>query len=157
MISFSAVRPDAIPALAERLALEDLTEISRRGWASPVDAIQHSVSTSAEAFMASWNGEVQAVFGVVPLPGERLEGEPAIGVPWLLSAAPPPCLQMEFMGRAEDVVARWRRTFPVLVSSVDAERTRARRWLVSLGFTAQTTQHYNGFPFTSVWTPAAYV
>jgi hypothetical protein len=154
LITFSAVRPESIPGLAERLAAEDLREISRRGWASPADAIRDAVDTSHEAFMASWDGEVQAVFGVTPLPGKREEGEPAIGVPWLLSAAPPPCLQMEFMGRAEDVVARWRRTFPVLVSSVDAERTRAGRWLVSLGFTSHTTQHYNGFPFTSVWTPA---
>lgn len=147
MIEFSAVRPELIPGAAARLAREDLVELSRRGWTAPEDAIRGAVETSIEAFMASWHGEVQAVFGIAEYRGEKPEGMPRIGVSWLLCATPPPAIQMEFMRRAEEVVARWRRTFPVLVGSVDAERTRARRWIVSLGFPCHIKQEHNGFPF----------
>ena len=147
MITFSAVHADLIPGLVAGLASEDRVELSRRGLASPVDAIRDAVAASSEAFMASWGGEVRAVFGVAEYRGVRSEGMPSIGVPWLLCAPPPPAVQMEFMRRAEEIMARWRRAFPVLVGSVDAERTRARRWLFSLGFERHTLQQHNGFTF----------
>lgn len=147
MITLSAIRPELIPEIAARLAREDLVELARRGWASPTDAIRDALETSTEAFMASWHGEVRAMFGIAEYRGARPAGMPRVGVPWLLCAAPPPGIQMEFMRRAEEIVARWRRTFPVLVGSVDAERTRARRWIVSLGFPCHIEQEHNGFPF----------
>lgn len=146
MITFSAVRAEEVPALAGRLSKADLVELERRGWQSPEDAIREAVAASDEAFMASWNGEVQAIFGVAEWHGERPEGVQRVGMPWLLCATPPPDVQMTFMRRAEDVIARWTRTFPALVACVDAEYTRAHRWLVSLGLMPVTEQQHNGFP-----------
>jgi hypothetical protein len=146
VITFSAVRPEMIPELAARLSREDLVELERRGWQSAVDAIREAVAASDEAFMASWDGEVQAVFGVAEWRGERPEGVQRVGMPWLLCAAPPPRIQMTFMQMAEDVVARWSSTFSALVACVDAEHTRAHRWLVSLGLNPITEQQHNGFP-----------
>lgn len=145
MITFSAVRPEEIPALALRLSREDLVELERRGCSSTVEAIQVSVAASHEAFMASWDGEVQAVFGVIEWPEESSDSTQRVGIPWLLCATPPPCVQMTFMRMAEEVVARWSRTFAVLRSAVDAERTRARRWLVSLGLKPTVVQEHSGF------------
>src|SRR3546814_3820028 len=87
--------------------------------------------------MASWHGEVQAVFGVAEYHEERPEGMPRVGVPWLLCARPPAGIWFEFMRRAEEIMARWRRAFPALVGSVDAERTRARRWIRSEEHTSE--------------------
>lgn len=146
MITFSAVRPEMIPELAARLSREDLVELERRGWRSAADAIREAVTASSEAFMASWDGEVQAVFGVAEWHGERPEGTQRVGMPWLLCAAPPPRIQMTFMRMAEEVVTRWSRTFPALVACVDAEHTRAHRWLASLGLKPVIEQEHNGFP-----------
>lgn len=146
MITFSAVRPEMIPELAARLSREDLVELERRGRESAADAIREAVAASDEAFTASWDGEVQAVFGVAEWHGERPEGVQRVGMPWLLCAAPPPRIQMTFMRMAEEVVARWSRTFPALVACVDAEHTRAHRWLVSLGLKPVIEQQHNGFP-----------
>jgi len=146
MITLSAVRAEMIPELAARLSREDLVELERRGWQSAADAIREAVAASDEAFMASWDGEVQAVFGVAEWRGERPKGVQRVGMPWLLCAAPPPRIQMTFMQMAEDVVARWSRTFPTLVASVDAEHTRAHRWLTSLGLAPVIKQQHNGFP-----------
>lgn len=147
MITLSAVRPEMIPELAARLSAEDHVDLERRGWQSAADAIHAAVAASSEAFMASWNGEVQAVFGVAEWNGEKPESTQRVGIPWLLCAAPPPCIQMTFMRMANEVVARWSRTFPVLRNIVDAERTSTRRWLASLGLKPTATQEHNGFPF----------
>lgn len=146
MITFSAVRPEVIPELAARLSREDLTELERRGWQSAADAIREAVAVSEEAFMASWDGEVQAVFGVAEWHGERPEGTQRVGMPWLLCAAPRPQVQMTFMRIAEEVMARWSRAYPILIACVDADHTRARRWLVSLGMNPVGEQQHNGFP-----------
>lgn len=146
MIEFSAVRPEMIPELAARLSREDLVELERRGWQSAANAISEAVAVSDEAFMASWDGEVQAVFGIAEWHGERPEGVQRVGLPWLLCAAPPPHVQMTFMRMAEEVMARWSRMFPALVAQVDAGHARARRWLVSLGLNPVVEQQHNGFP-----------
>jgi len=146
MITLSAVRPEAIPELATRLSREDLAELERRGWQSAADAIREAVAVSGEAFMASWDGEIQAVFGVAEWHGERPEGMQRVGMPWLLCAAPPPRIQMTFMRMADEVIARWSRTFPALVAFVDAGHARARRWLVSLGLNPVAEQQHNGSP-----------
>lgn len=146
MITFSAVRPELIPELAARLSREDLTELEHRGWQSAADAIHEAIAVSDEAFMASWDGEVQAVFGVAEWHGERPEWiMQRVGMPWLLCAAPPPHVQMSFMRMAEEVMARWSLAFPTMVASVDAGHTRARRWLVSLGLNPVCEQQYKGF------------
>lgn len=146
MITFSAVRPEVIPDLAARLSREDLTELERRGWQSAEDAIREAVAISEEAFMASWGGKVQAVFGIAEWHGERPVGMQSVGLPWLLCAAPPPQVQMTFMRLAEEVMDRWSRMFTALIAQVDAEHTRARRWLVSLGLNPMVEQQHNGFP-----------
>ncbi|MFK2904840.1 hypothetical protein ISP17_12825 [Dyella ginsengisoli] len=146
MITFDTVRPEVIPGLALRLSQADLVELERRGWRSPADAIREAVAASSEAFTASWDGEVRAVFGVAEWRGETPEGMGRVGMPWMLCAAPPPHVQMTFMRMAEEVMERWSRTFRTLIACVDAEHTRARRWLVSLGLHPVNEQQHNGFP-----------
>lgn len=146
-IEFTAVQPELIPIVAAKLCKEDLTELERSGWQDAASAIRDSVEASCEAFMVWWDGEVQGVFGIAEWYGRKPESVSRVGCPWLLSAHPPAHVRREFMRLSTYVAARWNRVFPAMFNAVDAEHTRAQRWVMSMGLRPFAVQQRSGFPF----------
>ncbi len=146
-ITFSSIRPLLIPEVAAKLSPAVCSQLERCGFPTADEAIRVFVAASHEAFMASWDGEPQAVFGVVEWPGDRPKGVPKVGVPWVMSAQPPSGIRMEFMRLAEDIRDRWLQMYPILANDVDAQHVRALHWLSGMGFKPFSTKVRGDYPF----------
>lgn len=142
VIELAEYRDWLMPALAERLCKEDLLELDRSGWSNPLEALRFSAQSSKEVFTAHWDGRIAAVFGISSYRGSEI-----LGVPWMLGAPVPLRHAREFLSISNTVIKRWRDMYPSLFNMVDADHTRAQRWLMSLGFVPLTVHDVNGYPF----------
>ena len=142
-ITVHAPSPEAIQRIATHLCQADRDELAALGHpGNQLKVIRDAVSKSREAYIASWDGESQAVFGISDLPqGSRF------GVPWMLSTGTGPRHAREFMDISRKVIEAWSPMYIALANLVSEKHHGARRWLQALGFMSLTTHTVNGHTF----------
>jgi hypothetical protein len=141
-ITIHAPTPEALEAIASRMCAEDVAELTAIGWASPLDAVLQSCDASREAYIAYWDGQPQAAFGVADFSLDT-----TLGVPWMLSTGPRGKVAREFIRVSRKYIAEVSPLYTALFNFVDARHLRAQRWLLSLGFMPYKVHECNGFPF----------
>lgn len=142
MISIHAPTPEALQDLSSRLCAEDVAELQAAGWESPLAALEASVKDCREAYVASWDGRVQAAFGVADYPHDT-----DFGVPWMLSTGPRGAVRREFLKTSAEFIAAWQPMYRGMFNFVDARHVRAQRWLLHLGFQPFKVHSINDHPF----------
>jgi len=136
---------EALRKIAGKLSDADREELTAAGHSDALKAMSDAVATCREAFIACWDGEPQAVFGVNDFPPD-----PCHGVPWLLSAGTGHRHAREFMATARRMVYAWAPMYQSLRNVVSARHTSARRWLEALGFREEATHLLNGHSFVEL-------
>jgi hypothetical protein len=128
--------------LARRMRREDADEVEATGGFTPLEAILTSMRYSEEAWTATFDGEVAAMYGVARLARRN-------GAAWLLTS---------------DLVERHAKTFwkaccrelpklferwDVLANAIDQRHEKAVRWARRLGFFLFPAEPYGaaGLPF----------
>ena len=119
-----------------------MRELLAYGWESALEALTYSFENCREVYAASWNGRVQAMFGVADYPGD-----PRFGTPWFLSTGPRGTLRREFLRLCRHYIAAWSPLYLGMFNLVDARYIRAQRWLVHLGFKPWKVHERNGHRF----------
>lgn len=133
---------EALEDLAVRLHADDVAELEAAGWESPLAALEYSAKHCREVYLASWDGKVQAAFGVADYPHEK-----NYGTPWFLSTGPRGRICREFLQVSERYVNAWTPLYVGMFNLVDARHVRAQRWLMYLGFQPFKVHDLNGHPF----------
>jgi hypothetical protein len=132
----------ALQDLAERLHEEDVGELLAAGWESPLEALTYSLENCREVYMASWDGKVQAAFGIADYPHD-----PRFGTPWFLSTGPRGPIRREFLRLCRHYLAEWAPLYIGMFNLVDARYVRAQRWLIHLGFKPWKVHNLHGYRF----------
>lgn len=132
--------------LAPLLRWQDIREIRASSGEQPLHSLLEAVSSSHWSKCVRIDGsEVSALFGVTPLPRERVDNgldDITVGVPWLLCA--PSFLMKVRRGLVREGpywVDEMQKDFDVLVNFIDCRNTAPMYWLEKLGF-----------QFTKLWT-----
>ena len=129
MVEVRPLRPADVFAVVADLRDADLEEITALVGAEGVlDAIDTSVSQSAQSWTLTDDGSPIAVFGVAP---SEIHG---VGMPWLVGTPRILRRQRSFMRLCAAYIPMMHALFPVLVNVVDARNTRAIAWLRHVGF-----------------------
>lgn len=128
--------------IASKLSIADREELVAAGHHDALKTMADAVATCREAYIAHWDGEPQAVFGVNDYPPD-----PRHGIPWLLSAGTGHRHAREFMATASRIIEVWAPMYLSLRNIVSARHTTARRWLVALGFREVDALTINGHSF----------
>jgi hypothetical protein len=128
--------------LATRLHPDDVAELEAAGWESPLAALMYSHQACREVYVASWDGKVQAAFGVADYPHDV-----DYGTPWFLSTGPRGRIRREFLRLSREYIAAWAPMYRGMFNLVDVRHVRAQRWLMHLGFQALKVHDLNGHPF----------
>lgn len=129
MIAFvPATREHAIE-LAPRLRPADVLEVETASGRSVGAALLFSVRASRDPLAAFVDGELAALFGVVPM-GMLTRS----GAPWFLSSARLYDVRLSALRASRERVQRWKSEYDHLVNWVDARNTVSIRWLKWLGF-----------------------
>lgn len=150
-MSLSLIAPTypALKHVADRLADEDLAEIAALTDSKPVRVLQRSVKKSYQCFVACWNGEPQAVFGIGTTDSN-------VGMPWMFATRGIEEWRLSFMKASHRFVRQWQQLHNIMGGQVHAENERAILWLAALGFKIlplDEKQWPNGQPFYEfVWT-----
>jgi hypothetical protein len=118
--------------LAPFLRKEDVAEVRALGM-DPTQALLDSVSNSSEAFAVSFDGELSAIFGVVPA-RETLLGSSDVGQIWMLSGEGITRHRKAFLRVSRWVVAQLLQRYRLLWNVIDARYAGALRWARWLGF-----------------------
>lgn len=141
MLTIAAPTPTRLKFIADNLCAEDRAELVAAGRTETVlEIIQDSVSMSYECYVALWNGEPHAVFGIASI-------EDA-GGPWLLTTGKVGLWRKEFHRASKQFLRKWSGLHSTLFNFVSEEHPRACRWLLSLGFrTAEQVTMPSGAPF----------
>jgi hypothetical protein len=92
----------------------------------PREALVESVLNSSEAYAVTFNGELGAMFGVVPLRGTVLGTR---GLVWILSGRAVDRYPLAFLKASRQVLDALRKHFDVLTNVVDARYEASLRWL----------------------------
>lgn len=135
--------PEALRKIAGNLCQADRDELAAAGHTDPHEIITEAVAGSREAWIACWNGEPQAVFGVTDLAQDD-----RFGVPWMLSTGTGRQHAREFMELSRGVVAAWSPMYLALANIVSEAHPTAHAWLKALGFVPMATHEVHGHPFT---------
>ncbi len=128
-IQIVPARPAHAELLAPTMRREDVAEVLAFGGFSPLGALLDSLRLSDRAYAVSFDGELAALFGIVPGPFLSREA-----VPWLLTGEAIERHPVSFWRASREVVDYWAQQYPVLVQWVDARYERALRWAARLGF-----------------------
>ncbi|WP_145548552.1 hypothetical protein [Yersinia massiliensis] len=116
--------------LLPKVRQADIDEFYAAALMSPAEVIQRSMSASTICFAGLVDGEVIALFGVVP--ASILTG---FGVPWLVAADSMERYQVTFLRHCRPVVRYMLSIYPHLENYVDTRNLAAKKWLRWLGFT----------------------
>lgn len=141
-ITIHAPTQEALEQIDSRLCAEDVAELTAGGYETTLDAINTSVASSREVYVAHWYGKPQAVFGIADFPDDD-----QYGVPWMLSTGPRGKIAAEFVRVSQRYIAEWKPLYSALFNFVDSRHLRAQRWLLSLGFRPFKVHDINGHPF----------
>lgn len=141
-ITIHAPSTEALHTIASRMCAEDVAELYACGWSSPLKALEESVAASRESYVAHWDGQPQAAFGVADFSLDT-----NLGVPWMLSTGPRGRVAREFIETSHQFIADWSPLYSALFNFVDARHLRAQRWLLSLGFRPFKVHDFEGHPF----------
>lgn len=131
------VRAESVHAveLAGQMRFADAEECAALGFSGPLEALQRSLADSSLARTMIINGQVAAMFGVVPLESKTALGPPVKGVVWLLTGEAIDKHKKEFVRWSKAAVATLLEHCPVLCNIVDGRYTGALRWARWIGFT----------------------
>lgn len=135
--------PESLRKIADHLREADRADLEAVGHTDVHQVITDAVAGSREAWIARWNGEPQAVFGVTDYPLDDRHG-----VPWLLSTGNEPPQSREFLKLARATVACWEPMYLSLCNIVGVLHPTAHALLKALGFHPVTEHTVNGHPFT---------
>lgn len=141
-ITIHAPTEAMLEQIATRMCAEDRAELEASGWSNPKEALEASVGTSRESYVACWDGLPQATFGVADFTLDT-----TLGVPWMLSTGPRGRIAREFLKVSRQYISEWSPLYSALFNFVDARHLRAQRWLLSIGFLPYKVHDCNGFPF----------
>ncbi|AJI85334.1 hypothetical protein CH54_1402 [Yersinia rochesterensis] len=122
--------PEHAAALLPRVRQADADEFYAAALMSPDEVIRRSMSASTICFAGLVDGEVIALFGVVP--ASILTG---FGVPWLVATESMERYQVTFLRHCRPVVRHMLSVYPRLENFIDARNYTAKIWLRWLGFT----------------------
>lgn len=119
--------------LAVTMRQADLTELALGGCRSPYDALMRGLVCSDDPMtIVGTEGEVVAIFGVVPL-------APSTGSPWMLASDSLEDIKRPFIRECRPHLMAMHKRFPLLVNQVWEGNTVHIRWLRWLGFTVSPT------------------
>lgn len=130
-----------LESIASRLCAEDVAELTAQGL-DPLTVLQQGHQVSREAYVACWDGQPQAAFGVADY-----STDDSYGVPWMLSTGPRGRLVREFLAVSRQFVEAWSPMYVAMFNLVDVRHLRAQRWLQHLGFEPFKVHEINGHPF----------
>lgn len=117
-----------VEALVPWVRGEIVAEVEASGFTS-LEALELGLEVSTEAWVALLEGEVVAIWGVAPVPGE-----PHLHSVWMLNSHLVEARPRLFLRACRAEVARLLETYPALCNLVDDRYTRALRWAEWLGF-----------------------
>lgn len=133
---------EALQVIASKLSAADREELAAAGHTDALKTMAEAVITSREAYVAHWDGEPQAVFGINDFPPD-----PTHGIPWLLSAGTGHQHAREFMATARQIINAWAPMYLTLRNIVSERHVSARRWLAALCFHEASAHTFNGHRF----------
>jgi hypothetical protein len=147
LVTIVPATPDLARQLAPLMRAADQAEVRASGGYEPIDALLEALVWSAEAYAGFIDGELAALFGVVP--GTFLTGE---AVPWLLTSDVIQRKPRAFLRASREVIADWMGKYPVLVQQVDARYEQALRWAARVGFQVEAPAPFgvDGAPFCRI-------
>jgi hypothetical protein len=133
-------------ALAKTMRPEDMAEVLASGGFTPLRALVASRKASADTRVLLVDGEVAAMWGVVPLP---MDGAGAV---WLLTGTAVDRAPTAFLRKCREELGRIRATWALLVNFIDARHAKALRWARWLGFEVGSPEPFGvaGLPFCHV-------
>lgn len=145
VITIQRPTAEALRMIASKLSTADREELAAAGHHDTLKAMVDAVATSREAYVACWDGEPQAIFGVNDFPSD-----PHHGIPWLLSAGTGHRHARQFMATARQIIDAWAPMYLSLRNVVSARHVAARRWLNALGFCEIDTHTIKGHRFVKL-------
>ncbi|MDC1295541.1 hypothetical protein N8077_04330 [Myxococcota bacterium] len=129
-ITVTTASPEDARSLAPRLRDIDLQELAASSGSSPLDILLHGAEFSTLGMSVRVDGQVEAMFGVVPYP----EDENA-GIVWLLASdeffAVGP---VRLLRQSRIWLERMHRHFPILFNLTLTSNEAAINYLAYLGF-----------------------
>lgn len=137
--------------LAPTMRAEDAAEVLASGGFAPLEALFEGLSRSEVAQALLLEGEVAAIWGVVPLPRRSLLG-PQAGIVWLLTGTAVERHQLAFLRLSRPAVAALLTRYALLTNCVDCRYAVALRWAAWLGFTLSPPAPFGaaGLPFQRI-------
>ncbi|MBA2077050.1 hypothetical protein [Rhodanobacter sp. PCA2] len=135
--------PDSLRKIADNLSEADRADLEAVGHTDAHKVITEAVAGAREAYIARWNGEPQAVFGVTDYVHDHHHG-----IPWLLSTGSTPPSTREFLKLARCAVAGWSPMYLSLCNVAGAQHPTAHALLKALGFHLGAEHQLNGHNFT---------
>jgi hypothetical protein len=133
-----------VEELAANLRRADRAEIEAAGHRDATKAIADSLALSTHMGTLLFDGQVVAIFGLVPL--SLVAG---VAAPWLLGTDLVVVHRRALMRLAPSYIAAMLRAYPHLLNLVHADNALAVRWLRRAGFTLHAPQPnpVTGAPF----------
>jgi hypothetical protein len=128
-IRFVPATPELGQAVAVNMRVADQMEVWSLARLTPHEAVEHSLRSSTEAWVATVDDRPMIVFGCGPL-----ADVPPWGVPWLLGVQGVEHHAREFLTMAPAYIERWAQQYHCLYNMVDQRNERAIRWLKRMGF-----------------------
>ena len=121
--------------LATHLREQDKLELQASSGKDPVHILLESIAISDVAWVALYEGNPCAVWGVCKLDGNR-------GGAWLLGTEAMYVNKRETMRLSRRFVKEMHKRYDILCNFVDERNTVSCRWLDALGFNALFTTEY---------------
>lgn len=115
--------------IAANMRAADVTELRHLGREDPLSAVTQSAARADEVYLAYFDGQPAAIFGV-----GRMAVLGNVGVPWFLGTDDVPRAARLMVVDANMAVASWRRKYGLLQNTVSVKNTVSVRWLTRLGF-----------------------
>jgi hypothetical protein len=129
--------------LAPNLREGDMLEGKALGL-EPLTALRESLANSEVSWAFLLDGEVAALFGVLPVPHS-----PGCGWVWMLSGRACDKHKRAFLRAGREVVPALLEHYSILCNAIDARYTGALRWARWMGFTVRDAVPLgpHGLPF----------
>lgn len=158
-VTFTAATAWHARELAPTMRAADAAEVRASGGYSPLEALEASLMHSAHAWACLFDGQVAALFGLVPLRRPGALTGPACAAAWLLTGELVQRHPRAFLRACEAVVPALLQKYPVLTNHVDARYTAALRWARWLGFEVGGPVPFGeaGLPFHPITLKAPHV
>lgn len=129
------VTREHIEQLAKSMRPEDMEEVLASGGFDPLDALERSVAVSELVRTAVFDGEVAAIWGVMPgAPPVTALGGSAVGIPWALTGRAVNRRPKAFLRYSRLAVDEMLEHYELLAQFVDGRYDAALRWAAWLGF-----------------------